>query len=252
MLRTLQSPRIIHWCSVLTVGVLWEWLARSGTIPAFLLPAPTHVIARILEELQTPILWGHIGVTVRVAVTGLFIAVTLGMLCAWLFFHSRVIDAAFNWLITASQSLPVVAIAPLILLWIPQPFWARTSVATIITIYPVFAATYTALRVVPQELREMAMLNGANTWQMLRDVELPIAMPVILSGVQTSVVLALTGAVVGEYLGGRDGLGALINLARGLFDTSLVFVALCILVVLTVMAHAGIRMLQHYVAQKFE
>lgn len=238
--------------SALCFVLVWEWSAYFAIIPAYILPAPTHIFMRLIDELTQPPIWVHISATTSVAVLGLCVATVLGLLCAWVFYHNLRMYALFNWMLTASQSLPVVAIAPLVLLWIPQPFWARTMIATIITVYPVFAATYTALRVIPVELREVAWLNGASTWQLVRDVEWPLALSVMLGGIQTSVVLSMTGAVVGEYLGGRDGLGALINIARGLFDTTLVFVALCILVTLTLVAHRAIAIIQARVAQQFE
>jgi NitT/TauT family transport system permease protein len=210
------------------------------------------VLLRLSQELVTTMLWNHMLTTAWVAMTGVSVAILLGVTCGWLFYHHGRMAQLFQWMLTASQSLPVVAVAPLILLWIPHPFWARTTVATIITIYPVFAATYTALQVIPRELREVAHLNGASRLALLRYVEFPLALPVMLSGIQTSVVLALTGAVVGEYLGGRDGLGALINIARGLFDTTLVFVALVVLVAMTLLAYAGIHLVQQRVAQTFE
>ena len=230
----------------------WEFVVRIGFIPQYLLPTPSVILLRLWHELHTPIVWQHIFTTVSVAFTGLSIAFVLAVTSAWLFYHHPVLRACMGWIYAASQSLPVVAIAPLLLLWIASPFWARTTVAVLITTYPMFSAAFTALRVVPIELREVALLNGASWYAMLVYVEWPLSRIVLLSGVQTSVVIAMTGAVVGEYLGGRYGLGALINIARGTFDVTLVFVALVLLVAVTVVAHTAIQSLQRYVAQQQE
>ncbi|MEY2844531.1 MAG: hypothetical protein RL076_77 [Chloroflexota bacterium] len=244
MLRRFISLRMV--ASIVCFLLCWEAFVSANVVPQFLLPAPTHIGMRMGEEFQTLTLWRHIWATITVATVGLCAAVSIGTVTAWLFYHSKRLYEMFNWVFTMSQSLPVVAIAPLILLWIQSPFWARVSIATVITMYPTFAATYRALQLIPRELREIALLNGASRAQMLRYVEFPLALPVVVAGVQTSVVLAMTGAVVGEYLGGRDGLGALINIARAMFDATLVFVALTVLVTMTLGAHALFQIIQSY------
>ena len=245
------SPKRWHTVSsMITVGLFWELCVRAQLIPPYLLPAPSAIMHRLWQEIQTATLWIHITTTVSVAVTGLGIAFVIAVTSAWLFYHIPVLRAILEWMYAGSQALPVVAIAPLLLLWIASPFWARTTVAVLITTYPMFSAASSALRVIPLELREVALLNGASMLDMLVYVEWPLARMVLLSGVQTSVVLAMTGAVVGEYLGGRYGLGALINIARGTFDVTLVFVALLILVGITVIAHACIHYVQHQETQR--
>ncbi|MCE2851528.1 MAG: ABC transporter permease [Roseiflexaceae bacterium] len=236
MFRQLHTQRTFYSMTIFVLS--WELLVALAIWPAFVLPAPSHVVMRLWREMHSLAIWRHLWATTSVALVGLAIAVCIGTVSAWLFVQQQRWYDLFNWLFTMSQSLPVVAIAPLILLWIHSPFWARVTIAVVITMYPTFSATYSALRLIPRELREVAVLNGATRWQMLRLVEVPLALPVVLTGVQTSVVLAMTGAVVGEYLGGRDGLGALINIARSMFDATLVFVALALLVIITLFIHA--------------
>jgi NitT/TauT family transport system permease protein len=106
-------------------------------------------------------------------------------------------------------------------------------VAALVTFFPILSSTVVALRSVPRELLEMAKISGANRRQAFWHVELPLALPGIFGGVKAGLALATTGAVVGEFVGARDGLGALINISRGLFDTPLMFAALITLAVLT-------------------
>jgi NitT/TauT family transport system permease protein len=124
-------------------------------------------------------------------------------------------------------------VAPLIILWVGTDIRARIFVAALVTFFPILSSTIVALRSVPRELLEMGRISGATRWQILWLVELPLATPGIFAGVKSGLALATTGAVVGEFVGGRDGLGALINIARGLFDTPLMFAALAMLAVLT-------------------
>lgn len=136
-------------------------------------------------------------------------------------------------MLAASQAIPVVAVAPLIILWFGAGLTSKILVAALITFLPILINTIVAIRSIPRELIEMAHISGANRRQLLRYVEVPLALPVLFGGVRTGLALATTGAVVGEFVAGRTGLGALINIARGLFDTPLIFVALTTLALIT-------------------
>jgi NitT/TauT family transport system permease protein len=227
--------------------VTWELLVQSLQIPRYLLPAPSVIALRVMSELLSPQLWHHIFATTSVALTGVLIAYVLGACMGWILYQFPYINAGLHWFLTASQSIPILAIAPLILIWINDVFWARTVVAILITFFPVFSATYTGLQLIQIDLREVAVLFGATRTQRLLYVEFPLVLPVMFSGLRTSIVLATTGAVVGEYLGGRDGLGALINIARGLFDTPLVFVAIVWLIAITLLLTALLRIIERRV-----
>ncbi|MFN5060686.1 MAG: ABC transporter permease [Chloroflexota bacterium] len=221
--------------------ILWELAVFLFQLPEFLLPAPHRIIQRLLNELTQPYLQAHIAVTLLVSLHGLLLGAMIGVTVGWIFYHDPFIRDHLAWLAMGSQAIPVIALAPLFLIWIPETYWARVWVATIITFFPIYAATYTALDRIAPELREVARLYGASRVQTFIYLESVQAAPVILSGIQTSMALATTGAVVGEFLGGRDGLGALINVARGLFDTTLVFVSITLLVVITTVFHLIIK-----------
>lgn len=186
----------------LLVG-LWELAVALLHIPEFLLPAPHHIIQRMLIELTQPYMHTHITVTLLVSLHGLFQGALCGVVIGWLFYHHPHARDHLAWLAMGSQAIPVIALAPLFLIWIPETYWARVWVATIITFFPIYAATYSALSRIAPELREVARLYGASRWQTLVYLERMQAAPVVLSGLQTSMALATTGAVVGEFLGGE-------------------------------------------------
>lgn len=237
--------------SVRTAIVLiacWEIAVYLGRIPEFLLPAPHRILQRLFAELQQPYMHAHIWITLLVSLHGLITGAVIGMTVGWGFYHNPRIRDNFAWLAMGSQAIPVIALAPLFLIWIPETYWARVCVAAIITFFPIYSATFTGLARIAPELREVARLYGASRWQTFIALEHIQAAPVVLSGLQTSMALATTGAVVGEFLGGRDGLGALINIARGLFDTTLVFVSITILVVITILFHIFIK----FISQKVD
>ena len=237
------STRPLTILSVVLFFVCWELCVYGLSVPRYILPAPHVIFLRLATELTTAILWQHIWATCSVAILGLSIALCIGIPIGWLTYHSYRFHAATGWIIVATQAIPVIAIAPLFFLWVQSEYWSRVLVTIVITFFPLYAATITALQRIPRELREVASLEGYSRLHALQVFEAALAVPVVLAGLRTSMVLATTGAVVGEYLGGRYGLGALINVARGLFDTPLIFVAVMILIGMT----AGFATLFHIV-----
>lgn len=231
--RAQRRYRILTAVSVCLVVLCWEALVAVGQLPAYLLPAPHQIGLRLTHELAAPPIWRHIAATTSVASMAVLLAVGLGVFLSWVSYHVAAVRAVTRWIITSSQAVPVIALAPLLFLWIPDEFWARVGVAVVITFFPVYATTETALSRIPRELREVASLEGVSVWNGWLWYEAALAAPVVLAGLRSSMVLATTGAVVAEYLGGRYGLGALLNIARGLFDTTLVFVTVVVLIVIT-------------------
>ncbi|MEI8164955.1 MAG: ABC transporter permease [Chloroflexales bacterium] len=213
--------------------VIWQLLVSVGGYRPFILPGPILVAERFVAAAQSGVLWRHTSATLGEALGGFGIALVLGLVVGYVLAHIPWLERALTPLLAASQSIPVVAVAPLIILWFGPGLTGKLLIAALITFLPILLATVVALRGIPRELREMALISGASRWQMLRYVEAPLSVPVLFGGLRTGLALATTGAVVGEFVAGRDGLGAMINIARGLFDTPLIFVALITLAAIT-------------------
>lgn len=233
------SLRLPSWLSLAALLALvllaWQTVVIVQDYPPFILPAPTLVIQRLATELAGETLQRHITITLSAALSGFGIALVLSLSLGYLLARMRTFDRVLTPLLAASQAVPIVAVAPLIVLWVGVGLESRVLVATLVTFFPILSATIVAFRSVPRELIDMARISGANRWHLLRYVEVPLALPGIFGGVKAGLALATTGAVVGEFIGGRDGLGALINIARGLFDTPLMFVALTVLAGITLL-----------------
>jgi len=233
------SLRLPSWLgltvSLALVLLAWQTVVIVQDYPPFILPAPTLVIQRLATELAGETLQRHITITLSAALSGFSIALALSLSLGYLLARMRTFDRVLTPLLAASQAVPIVAVAPLIVLWVGVGLESRVLVATLVTFFPILSATIVAFRNVPRELIDMARISGANRWHLLRYVEAPLALPGIFGGVKAGLALATTGAVVGEFIGGRDGLGALINIARGLFDTPLMFVALTVLAGITLL-----------------
>ncbi len=237
-----SGPRAGRWgglrwagLPVTIVGLLafWQLVVTAGGYKPFILPSPVLVGERFVAAAQSGILWRHTSTTLVEALGGFAIALVLGLAIGYVLAHIPWLERALAPVLAASQAIPIVAVAPLIILWFGPGLSGKLMIAALITFLPILIATIVALRGIPRELREMALISGASRWQMLRYVEAPLSVPVLFGGVRTGLALATTGAVVGEFVAGREGLGAMINIARGLFDTPLIFVALLTLAGIT-------------------
>ena len=219
--------------SLLLLVAVWQLIVSVQGYPAFILPSPGLVVSRLAAELAGGTLLHRARLTFTAAAGGFAIALAASLALGYLLAHTPRLERVVAPQLAATQAVPVVAIAPLIILWLGVGIEAKIVVAALVTFFPILSSTIVALRAVPRELLEMARISGASGWQTLRLVELPLALPGIFGGVKAGLALATTGAVVGEFVGGRDGLGALINIARGLFDTPLMFAALVMLAGMT-------------------
>jgi NitT/TauT family transport system permease protein len=229
---------------VLGLLTIWQLIVTAGGYRPFILPGPGLVLQRLVQAAQSGILWQHTAATLSAALGGFAIALLVGLLLGYALAQLPWLERSLAPVLAASQAIPIVAVAPLVILWFGPGLTARLLIAALITFLPVLISTIVALRSIPRELREMALISGATRWQMLHYVEAPLSLPVLFGGIRTGLALATTGAVVGEFVAGRDGLGAMINIARGLFDTPLIFVALITLATITLGLYLGANLLE--------
>lgn len=216
---------------------LWQAITVLFAIPSWLLPAPLTVVARFGQAWSDGTLAQHVPPTLIASVGGFGLALVGGSVVGYAVAHSRLLERLITPYFAALQAIPVIAVAPLILIWFgySSDLLRNTLVAALVVVFPIFSSTVAAIRGIPRELRDVALVEGASRVQHIRYVEIPLALPVLLSGFRTSLAYATTGAVVGEFIGARYGLGALINVARGFFDTPLIFVALLGLALITLL-----------------
>jgi NitT/TauT family transport system permease protein len=222
----------------------WQLLGTLSGLPPFILPTPLLVAERWWQAALSGLLWQHTAYTLQATLGGFAAALVIALVLGYILAHARRLERVVTPLLAASQAIPVVAVAPLVILWLGTGSFSRIVIAALITFLPMLISTITAIRGIPRELVEMARINGARRLDLVRYVELPLALPVIFAGVRSGLALATTGAVVGEFVAGRYGLGALINIARGLFDTPLIFVALVTLALLTMSFYLAATLLE--------
>jgi NitT/TauT family transport system permease protein len=234
--RSQRSFSVPGWRLLLSGSVLillWQALVAVAHIPPWLLPAPGAVVSRFREAAADGTLWQHLVPTLVESSAGFVVALLVGVTLGYIVAHSPRIERWIAPYLAALQSVPVIAVAPLLVVWTTSGLLRNILVAALVVVFPIFSGTVAGVRGIPRELREVAKVEGANLLQTLRLVEMPLALPTIFSGIRTSLAYATTGAVVAEFVGARYGLGAMINIARGLLDVRLLFVAIFSLVGIT-------------------
>lgn len=185
---------------------MWEGLVRLYAVPAYVLPGPVAIVQAMVADWG--LLWGSLLVTLRIALLALLAAVSLGGLLAILFAQSRWVERALFPYAVVLQVTPIVAIAPLILIWVDDVTLSLLICAWIVAFFPVLSNTVLGLNSADRNLVELFRLYGATRWQTLWLLRLPSALPFFLAGLRVAGGLALIGAVVAEFVAGAGGTGS--------------------------------------------
>lgn len=212
--------------------LLWELAVRWSGYPAFTLPPPGLVWARFWQVLGNGSLARHVWVTLQEVLGGLALGVGTATVLGYMLAKAPLFERFVSPYIVASQSIPVVAIAPLLIRWFGPGMLSKVLICALIVFFPVLINTIVGLRSVPEELQELMRSLRASRLQTATYLEVPAALPVFLGGLRIGATLSVIGAVVGEFVGADRGLGFLINVGRGQYDTALVFVAVFTLITL--------------------
>ena len=223
--RTHPGP--LRWvpAAVGLVLVLLVWFAATaaGAVDPLYLPGPLDVAARLAAQARLGIAWRYLAPTLLAALAGAAIAVAVALPLGVMVSHSRLLAAVFEPVIAFSQTVPLVAVAPLLVLWIGYGTVPIAVLCAIVAFFPMVTTTVVGFRGLDMRVIEQSLLDGAGGWQRLWHIELPMAAPAALAGVRGGLVLAMTGAVVGEMVMGGSGLGTLLTLSREAADTAAVF-----------------------------
>jgi NitT/TauT family transport system permease protein len=221
---------------VLLAGA-WQLIVWLGGYPAFILPSPGRVWARALGAWADGLLIWHARVTLTEILGGLALGLPLALVLGYAMAKSRSLERLLSPYVVASQSVPIVALAPLLVIWFGTGRLSKVLVCALTIFFPMLVNTMVGVRSVDRDLRDLMRSLRATRWQCLTRLEIPAALPVLLGGLKVSVTLSVIGAVVGEFVAADRGLGFLINVARGNFDTPLMFVALLTLVVIALLLY---------------
>jgi NitT/TauT family transport system permease protein len=248
-----RQIRIILPLATLALGLsVWELVVRIKAIPPYLLPGPVLVLQTLIADWT--VLWGSLVVTLTTTVEGLLLAVVGGVGLAVLFNQSRILEYSLYPYAVILQVTPIVAIAPLLLIYLPQQA-AVLACAWIVAFFPVLANTTFGLNSVDHNLSDLFELYGASRAQVLVRLKLPSALPSILAGIKIAGGLSLIGAVVAEIAAGSAGAGSglayriaesgyRLNIPR--MFAALVLLSIAGIVIFLVLSYLSDRVLRHW------
>jgi len=203
--------------------VLWQAYARLSGIGAFLLPPPTEVWSAYLEELRKAALWHHTWATAYETLAGFAWASLIGLGTGTLIGRWRWLEMTLNPFIVATQVVPKVALVPLFVVWFGFGPASKVLLAATLAFFPILTNTVLGVKSVDLGHRDVMTALNAPRWKVFTRLELPSALPYLLTGMEVGIVLAVIGAVVGEYLGGNSGLGYMLIAKMNAYETDALF-----------------------------
>lgn len=230
----------------ITIFLAWKWAAESGRYQAFILPHPSDVLTRLETLYERGILMDHIEITTRAALTGLGVAIALALPLGYMVARNRWISALLMPYLVAIRAVPVVAIAAIIVIWLGTGIQSKVFVAAFITWFPLMEAVVVGIQSIDPNLRDLMRSHQAKPWHILLKLELPGALPNILSGLKIAATLSVVGAAVGELIGSSQGLAYLILFGRGTSDAALVFGAVLLLTGLSLLLYLLVAVAEYY------
>ncbi len=230
--------------SVLLGIIAWELIVRVTDLPRFILPSPVDVWVRFLKSLADGSLLLHTGYTLLEITLGLFFGVISATIIGYFLAKSRSLEKILSPYLVASQAVPIVAIAPLLILWFGSGITSKVLICSLIVFFPVLVNTVVGVRAVPPVLYDLMRSVRATRWQILFKLELPASLPVLLGGLRIGATLSVIGAIVGELVDAKNGLGFLLKVGDFQYDTAMVFVAVFMLITLALMLYGIVTLLE--------
>ncbi|GAA1866648.1 ABC transporter permease [Pseudonocardia ailaonensis] len=244
-----ERPELLLVPAVFVVIVLaWQFLVPALGVDAYILPTPSSIVAAMGQQFSDPLFWGHFEVTVRESAIGFAIGVGSAVLLGTAISQVRLVEKTLMPYVVAFQTVPKVALAPLFVVWFGFGLTSKIVMAAVISFFPMLVNVIEGLRAAEADRIQMLKVFGASRMQIFRMVRLPSAMPFIFAGLDIGIVFAILGAVVGEFIGAKQGLGYLLLQTNYNFDIAGMFSVLVVLSVLGLLAHFLIRFIQRKVA----
>lgn len=246
--RLRQKPEVP--LSILLFVVIvggWEAAVRVFDIPKIIVPAPSAVAVALWQTFQSGDMLPQFAVTAYETLAGFVLGAAFGLVTGALVSQFPLLERTLYPYIVAFQTLPKVAIAPIIVIWFGYGTSSKVVITATIAFFPLLANTIVGLRAVPQEQVELMVAFTASRWQVFRKARVPQALPYIFVGLDVAIVLSVIGAIVGEFVGSQAGLGYLIMQKNFNMDMPGVFAILIVLSVFGIGLHMAVNAVQRRV-----
>lgn len=222
-----RVAQVLLVAAVLVVAIVaWHLLATLGGYPEFILPRTASVLSRFSLLVGDGTLVRHASQTAQEALGGFAIGLAFATVAGYPLAKLPPLERAISPYLVASQAVPIVALAPLLVLWFGFGMTSKLLAAALIAFFPILVNVIVGVRSVDFDSRSLMRTMAASPWQTFAKLEVPAALPIYFAGLRVGITLSVIGAVVGEFVGADGGLGYMIAQSRGLFDTVTLFVAL--------------------------
>lgn len=241
VLRRWIAPGLL----LLLVALIWETWVRWRDVPRWLLPPPSSIVATLLTD--RGLLLRHTGVTLSEVLLGFVLALVGGILLGAAIDASDVAERTVYPLVIASQTIPVIALAPLFLIWFGYGLLPKVLITALIGFFPVAVNTVDGLRQTDPDILDLFRSLGASRWTRFRLAKLPSALPFIFSGAKVAVAVCVIGAVFGELFGSSQGLGYLLDRSMAQFLTARVFASIVLLSLMGVLLFTAVALVERLV-----
>jgi len=242
-----SSVRIVLPIVAFTATIaIWQLAVVGFDIRPYILPAPSSVLESLIVNVK--VLWDSALITGTEVILGFLLAALISIPLAYAIASVRVVEIAFYPLIVVLQTVPKIAIAPLFIVWFGFDMLPKVLLTFLLCFFPILVDTMTGFKALDPRLLYITKSMGATAMQTFQFVRVPAAIPFIFSGLKVAVVMAVTGAIVAEFIGSNGGLGYLLLRASSLLDTSLIFAVLVVLSLLGLVFTYAVELLEKVVA----
>ena len=232
----------------LALLLAWYLFVTLGKVPQFVMPSPGATLDALLQPNYS--WWTNIAVTATEIFTGYFLALVVGVALALVFTWSKPLESFFMPLLVSLNMIPKVALGPLIIVWFKYGIFPNSMMAFSICVFPILLTTARGLREVEPELLDLVRSLKGSRWQLFTKVQLPGAMPYIFSGMKVAAILAVAGAIVGEFLGSDKGLGYLMLQVQVTLDTPAMFMAVIMITLIGMVLYGLVLLLERWLVVK--
>ena len=232
----------------LALLLAWYLFVKLGNVPRFVMPSPGATLDALLQPNYD--WWSNIVVTGTEIFAGYFLALVVGVALALAFSWSKTLEAFFMPLLVSLNMIPKVALGPLIIVWFKYGVFPNSLMAFSICVFPILLTTARGLREVEPELLDLVRSLKGSRWQLFTKIQLPGALPYIFSGMKVAAILAVAGAIVGEFLGSDKGLGYLMLQVQVTLDTPAMFMAVILITLLGMLLYGMVLGLEKLLVVK--
>jgi NitT/TauT family transport system permease protein len=226
----------------------WYLFVTFGDVPKFIMPSPQDTLRTLFDANYN--WWLNTGVTATEIFAGYFLALAVGVVLALVFTWSKMLEAFCMPLLVSLNMIPKVALGPLIIVWFKYGILPNSMMAFSIAVFPILLTTARGLRETEPELLDLVRSLRGSRWQLFTKIQLPGALPYILSGMKVGAILAVAGAIVGEFLSSDKGLGYLMLQVQVTLDTPAMFMAVILITLIGVVLYGSVLLLERLLVVK--